>query len=488
MMTLLEGTPLFRWALAVGLVATMATAPRVTAQPVRAVPRGGEYQPSVVVRWNAALVEAVRRTNFRPMWTARALAIVNTTMYDAWAAYDPVATGVHWNRDLRRPVRERTRESVEAAISWAAYRALADLFPTQVDALFAPLLSSLGVSALSPTDPASPAGVGDSCARLVLAVRHEDGANQLGSRGGAPYSDYTGYAPVNTPERVVDPNRWQPLRAADGTAQAFLAPHWRHVTPFALPAPDALRPPPPPRYPGAQYAAEAGDVQRLNADLTDRDKVIAEYWADGPATETPPGHWSVLAQWVSARDRHTLSQDVVMFFALGNAQLDASIAVWDAKVAYDYARPITAIRFLNAGKTIAAWGGPGRGTRLIPGEAFTPYIATPPFAEYTSGHSAFSMAAAEILTMVTGSPLFGARYTMRAGTSTIEPGVTPATDVALSWPTFRDAADEAGVSRRLGGIHFESGDSASRDMGRAVAALAWARVQHFVGGQARRQW
>jgi len=177
----------------------------------------------------------------------------------------------------------------------------------------------------------------------------------------------------------------------------------------------------------------------------------------------------------------------VMFFALGNAMLDASIAVWDAKVAYDYVRPVSAIRFLGRGSTIAAWGGPGLGTRLIPGEGFRPYIDTPPFAEYPSGHSGFSAAAAAVLTAVTRSPLFGASATIAAGSSRVEPGVTPAVPITLTWPTFDDAADEAGISRRYGGIHFESGDLASRAMGDAIGRQTWERVQRHLGGGRRRR-
>lgn len=470
----------------VALTLSVLPAPAAAQTPGQAVPRAA-YAPRVVVRWNAALVDAVRRTGFRPMWAARALAIVHTAMYDAWAAYDPVAVGVYWDGDLRRPYSERDEAHVRDAVSLAAYRTLVDLFPSQTSTLFDPLLRELGLSAAATSDPTTPAGLGSRCAALVVASRHGDGANQLGLAGAGPYADYTGYTPVNTPELLRDPNRWQPLRAADGTAQAFIAPQWRLVTPFALTSPSQFRPGPPPLYPDPQYAAEADAVRQLSADLTDREKVIAEYWADGPNTETPPGHWAVLAQWVSARDRHTVGQDVVMYFALGNALLDASIAVWDAKVVYDYVRPISAIRFLGAGRTIAAWGGPGLGTRLIPGEAFRPYIATPAFAEYTSGHSAFSAAAAAVLTAYTRSPLFGASHTVRAGASTVEPGVTPATDITLRWPTFADAADEAGISRRYGGIHFESGDLASRAMGDAIGRQTWRKVQQLVGGAVRRR-
>jgi hypothetical protein len=463
---------------------TAAAAPGAAQPPGLAVPRTA-YEPSVVVRWNAALIEAVRRTGFRPMWTARALAVVHTAMYDAWASYDPIAVGVHWDSDLRRPVVERTEANVRAAVSLAAYRTLVDLFPTQTTALFDPLLRELGLSAVSSADTSTPAGLGTRCASLVLGMRHRDGANQLGLEGGSPYADYTGYAPVNTPEELRDPNRWQPLRAGDGTVQSFLAPHWNRVQPFALTSAAQFRPGPPPQFPSLQYVLEAVAVQRLNADLTDREKAIAEYWADGPSTETPPGHWSVLAQQVAARDRHGLSQDVVLFFALGNALLDTSIAVWDAKVVYDYVRPVSAIRFLA--RNAVQIGAPGQGAGPLPGATFTPYLATPPFAEYTSGHSGFSAAAAAVLAAYTRSPLFGASHTVKAGSSTIEPGRTPATDITLTWPTFAEAADEAGLSRRYGGIHFESGDLISRTMGDAIGRQVWLKVQQLLGGTVRRR-
>ncbi|MCC6992099.1 MAG: vanadium-dependent haloperoxidase [Acidobacteria bacterium] len=457
------------------------------AVPWQAVPRGA-YEPSVVIQWNDALLEAVRRTSFRPMWTARALAMVHTAMFDAWAAYDSVATGVSWDTDIRRPLSQRSDAAVRDAVSMAAYRALADLFPTQRATLFDPLLQRLGLApASASTDLSVPAGLGNRCAALVLTARHSDGANQLGNLGGGAYSDYTGYTPVNTPDRLVDPNRWQPLRTPDGGQQVFIAPQWRLVTPFALTSPAQFRPPAPPLYPSARYREEAEAVVRLSADLTDREKAIAEYWADGPNTETPPGHWGLLAQAVAARDHHTLGDDVIMYFALANALLDASIAVWDAKTTYDYVRPISAIRFLFAGQTIAAWGGPGQGTRLIRGETFQPYIATPAFAEYTSGHSGFSAAAAAVLTAYTGSPLFNGSVTIRAGSSLTEPGRAPAVDVTLTWPTFDDASREAGLSRRFGGIHFESADLASRAMGTAIGQQTWAAVERRLGGRPRRR-
>src|SRR5918993_5324673 len=98
---------------------------------------------NVVVQWNQALLQAVRTTQFAPMLAARALAVTHTCMYDAWAAYDPVADGVHWPVSLRQPTGEHTDANKVEAISFAAHAALVDLFPSQTP-LFDSLLSSLG--------------------------------------------------------------------------------------------------------------------------------------------------------------------------------------------------------------------------------------------------------------------------------------------------------------------------------------------------------
>ncbi len=471
--------------LAVPLIAALLIAQPTSARAHPESPHPETWRPSVVIEWNQALLEAVRRTGFRPMWTARALAVVHTAMYDAWAAYQDHAEGVYWTENLRRPRRERSAARAGRAASMAAYRTLADLFPSQTSALFDPLARAQG---LDPSDTSfdlsTSAGVGNRAAALCLNAAHADGSNQLGDlSNGVPYSDYTGYTPVNTPEQLADPNRWQPLRVANGTVQTFLAPHWGLVTPFGMTSGSQFRPGPPPQYPSEAYLAEVEAVRQLSAGLDDRQKMSAEYWADGPNTETPPGHWSLFAQFVSARDRHTLNQDMRLFFALGNAMLDASIAVWDAKVTYDFIRPVSAIRFVYAGQNIGAWGGPGQGTRIITGERFQSYIATPPFAEYTSGHSAFSAAAATVLAAFTGSQRFGFSQTFPAGRSTIEPGITPATAITLRWRTFGDAAAEAGLARRYGGIHFETGDLVSRRLGERVGKRAWQQAQRYVRGR-----
>ncbi|MDQ3570089.1 MAG: hypothetical protein M3396_05575 [Actinomycetota bacterium] len=176
----------------------------------------------VVIVWNEALLEAVRRSPIGPPMVARALAVAHTCMFDAWAAYDQRAVGTRLGGSLRRPAKERNVANKATAVSFAAYRAAVDLFPKSRSAVFDPLMARLGHDPSTTTNhTATPASVGNVACRAVLDYRHRDGANQLGDEpGGAPgvgYSDYTGYVPANAPmdtrspfdpPTVVDPDRW----------------------------------------------------------------------------------------------------------------------------------------------------------------------------------------------------------------------------------------------------------------------------------------
>jgi hypothetical protein len=491
---------------------------------------------TLVVKWNEAALDAIRQTHLGPPMVARALAIVHTCIYDAWSPSDSVAVGTRFGGFFRRPM---TSPEKEEAISYAAYRALRDLFPqalfpSGVTPQYETLMTSLGYDpSVTATDPATGSGLGNLVAHAVLAFRDGDGANQnnyLPPTTPPPpppppssYDDFTGYAPVNTPTAINDPDRWQPLdvpianaaappprtggpcaTVADSTPpalptptgtkqQVFSGPHWGLVTPFALTSGDQFRPIiGPAKSADALYRIQADQILAYSANLTDEQKVIAEYWADGPLSELPPGHWCLFAQCVSQRGGHDLDADVQLFFALTNAIFDASIACWDAKRAYDSVRPITAIHHLYTGQQVEAWAGPYQGTKCINGQDWKPYqaatVVTPPFAEYLSGHSTFSAAGAEILKRFTGSDNFGASYTQPAGTSRVEPKqagkpyFVPATDVTLYWATFTDAAGQAAISRRYGGIHFVQGDLDGRMMGRMVAAQAWDKAQAYIQG------
>jgi hypothetical protein len=165
-----------------GLAALLTLATLVAVRtPVAA--SGAERIPArsdnVVLLWNEAALQAVRDTRPAPTVTARALAVVHASIYDAWAAYDAKAVGSRLGGSLRQPPAERTPANKRTAISYAAYRALVNLFPARTDS-FDALMAALGHDPADATTGTGPAGVGIRAAAAVLAHRADDGANQAG--------------------------------------------------------------------------------------------------------------------------------------------------------------------------------------------------------------------------------------------------------------------------------------------------------------------
>lgn len=306
--------------------------------------RAEAAKPNVVIQWNQAALQGVRDSTLGPPMVARALAIAHTCAYDAWAAYDERALGTHFGGKLRRPAKERSLANKNEAISFAFYRAAVDLFPGDKSSVFDPLMAKLGYDINNAsTDLTTPTGIGNVACNAVLTFRHTDGSNQLGALtpSGVPYADYTGYIPVNLPSTVPvtdistikDPSRWQPLTYFNGKSvvtSTFVGAQWYKVQPFAMTSPDEFRSFTalfgPALYGSDTYVEQGQELIDMSANLTDEQKMIAEYWANGPHSELPPGHWDLFAQFVSQRDHHTLDDDVKMFFALTNAVFDAGIA------------------------------------------------------------------------------------------------------------------------------------------------------------------
>lgn len=439
---------------------------------------------NVALQWNDVTVTAIKTTSAAPTVASRALFIVHSAIYDAWAAYDAKAIG----SIPGAPPRQQSNAGSlllnrSSAISYAAYRTLLDLFPTQ-EAVFFRRMVDLGYDpSITATTPSTPPGVGNAAAAAQLAIRHGDGSNQKGDLGGAPYSDYTDYVPVNFPDNLTDWNHWQPTRAASGAVQRFLSPHWGRVTPFALKSADQFRPGPPPQAGTWLFAERLRGVMRLNAELDDRGKMSAEYWDDFAGTDTPPGHWNRLAQEISKRDVHDLDQDVKMFFALNAAEHDVSVACWDAKRFYDYIRPVSAVREYFKGQQVTGWAGPGKGITTIDGSEWLPWITTPPHPEFPSGHSAYSNAAAEILKRLKdGNDTFVKKVVFAPGSSRFDPGKSPEKETTLEWLTFSEVAEDAAWSRRAAGIHFDEADFRSRVLGRGVAGVVWERYLKLIDG------
>lgn len=446
------------------------------------------HQPPLALRWSRLTCDAIYFAKMPPTIAARALAMVHTAMYDAWTAYSggcevSTTTGAR----LKRPDEECTRQNRETAFSYAAYRVLKALFgddflEDRKDVLATLMKEARCKAGNSSMDPTTPEGIGNLSAELVIDCRRGDGSNQ-----DEKYADYTGYCPVNAPppkRPLEDPEKWQPQRNDKKEPQVFTTPHWGLVKPFALTWGGQFRPPAPSGCGSAKFHKQVEDLIQISACLTDEQKLIAEYWAgmhedkfENSSTVPGYGYWTVppaqccrIADFIAVKNEFKNTSVIKLLFAVSNALLDASIAAWDAKVYYDFARPDSTIHELYDNYCFDAWGGPCEGAVNMQGENWCPYLlTTPPFAEYPSGHSTFSRAIAEVITRLCGTNEYGDCITFPANSSVIEPKCTPCEEITLSWRTLHEAADQAGWSRRYGGIHFEEGDLRGRELGREVA-------------------
>lgn len=450
-------------------------------------------------RWLNVMQEAaardVDREGARPTVLSRQMAVWATALYDAWAAYDERAVGTRLGATLRRPAEERTDRNRNEALSHASYRALVGMFPADA-AWLAERMRELGFDPDdSSLDPATPRGVGNLAAKAVLEYRLRDGSNQLGDEpgcDGAPYSDYTGYVPVNTPERIVDPDRWQPITFTrpDGTkfTPGFLTPHWYKVKPFALESTAQFRPGPPPKTTtdDALLKRQTDEVLELNRSLTPREKAVVEFMRDGPRSTGQSGHWLRFAQDVSRRDRHGLDADVKLYFAIANVAFDAFLSCWETKRFYDSSRPWTLVRHYYKGQRVRGWAGPQGGVVEMPAEEWHPYspyvFITPPFPGYTSGHATVSGACAKLLELFTGSDVYGAREVRRCCVLT---ETATGEEVALDLPTFSGTAEMAARSRAMGGYHISIDNDVGLQVGRELAVWSWPRYQAYWDGSAR---
>ncbi len=280
----------------------------------------------------------------------------------------------------------------------------------------------------------------------------------------------------------------------------------------------------------------------------DYGRVLAEFWADGPDSETPPGHWFTILNYVNDHPLfekkfrgegtvlNDLEWDVKAYFILGGAMHDVAVSAWGIKGYYDYVRPISAIRYMadrgqstdaslpsyhphglplseglieivnegdilagafneNVGKIkLYTWRGPDwiidpnidvAGVDWILAEEWFPYqrpsFVTPPFAGYVSGHSTYSRAASEILTLLTGDEYFpGGMGTFDIAKDEFlkfERG--PSMDMQLQWATYRDASDQTSLSRIWGGIHPPIDDIPGRVIGKKIGIEAFLFAEEY---------
>lgn len=380
----------------------------------------GTAQADVVTDWNNTLLNAVRSTNTPPPRASRAMAIVSAAVYDSAISIE--GGRLPYYRSINTP-----GANIEAAVASAAHAALSQLFPTQQAAFDAQLSLSLG---MIPDGAAKTAGInlGQTIATSFVAHRANDGSAS---------------SVVYTPG--TDPGDWRPTPPAFAPA---LLPQWPNVTPFAMTSGSQFRPVAPPALNSPEYTAAFNEVKELgridSATRTAEQTDIARLWAAGGGTITPPGMWNKIAQDLGAS--LSIADKARMFATLNLATADAAINSWDAKYAYDFWRPVAGIREADTDGNVDTISDP----------TWTPLLTTPPFPAYTSGHSTFSAASAAAL-----AAFFG--------TDALSFSVT-GDDVAITrnFTSLMGAAEEAGISRIYGGIHWSFDNTAGLAAGEQV--------------------
>jgi PAP2 superfamily len=261
---------------------------------------------------------------------------------------------------------------------------------------------------------------------------------------------------------VPVPGAWQP------TPPAFtpvpLQPCWGLIRPMVLTSGQECPPPGhPPFSPdtGSDVYAAGLEVYHVGVGLTAEQKTIADYWSDGPvATGTPPGHWIALVSQIASHDGLSLTAAAEAYARVGLAVHDAFIGCWDAKYAYNLQRPVT---FIN--------------DHIDP--SWRPYLVTPNFPSYTSGHSTQSGAAAHVLTDMFGRKRF-------TDTTHTDHGLMPPQE-PRTFDSFEEAAAEAAVSRLYGGIHFAFDNDHGLVSGQCIGQAILDRVQFKRDGEQRQR-
>jgi len=567
---------------------------------------------SVARQWDEEILSAIRIDLPRPPIHARNLFHLSIAMWDAWATYDPMARGYLTIEKHASADPEADRAEAISYAAYGVLNQRYKISPNAATSLasFTARMTALGYDpGITTTVGDTPAAVGNRIAQAVIQYGLNDGSNEANNYADPTYSPVNPPLIVALPGVTMnDPNRWQPLALSHqvtqngipipGAVQTYVCPQWGSVLPFAANL-NALIPDPPPRLhdpsTDAAFKLAAVDMIRASSNLTPDDgvtmdispasfgnnplgtndgggypmnpvtgqpyspeivkrgdfrRVIAEFWADGPNSETPPGHWNVMANNVSDSPLvekriggtgpvvNDLEWDVKLYFAVNAAEHDAAYGCWGTKRIFDSARPISMVRYMGElGQSsdptgpsynpdglplvpglievitpessapgqrhadladfvgeiaIFAWpGGPAdpttqySGVQWIRAKEWVPYqkdtFVTPAFAAFTSGHSTFSRAGAEVLTHFTGSPFFpgGLGTFLARQNQFLKFELGPSTDVQLQWATYYDAADQAGQSRIWGGIHILADDFNGRVMGSAIGDNVYDKARTY---------
>jgi hypothetical protein len=362
---------------------------------------------NAVLDWNDVGLAAVLTARQLPPDGARAMAMMHVAMFDAVNA---VPVGV----------------SPSAAAASAARTVLLKLFPEQRDAVERAYAASRKAISSEPGIDAA-ASVGERVANRCLAMRANDGVGAANT-----------YRPFTSPGAYV-------------STALPVSYEWRAVQPWFMKQPSQYRPEPPPALTSAIWARDYNEIKELgsraSAKRTPEQTETARFW-----TLTGVASWNPVVRSLTAAQARPLVDDARLFALVNMAATDAFIAVFDAKYAYHFWRPVTAIRNGdNDGNDATA-----------PDASWVPLVDTPLHPEYPCAHCITAGAVAAVL-----ETEFGAgRVTEITMTSATAPGITH------RWTRIADYVKEVNNARVWGGIHFRNSTEVGERMGRQIGRLA----------------
>jgi hypothetical protein len=378
----------------------------------------------VVTEWNQRAGASVLEAKIYPFAGTRVMAIVHTAMFDAINSIEGRYTPYKFK------VSAPAGSSPEAAGVAAAHAALVGLFPEQKPALDASYAASL---AQIPDGAGKTSGiaVGEEVAAKVLAWRATDGADAANT-----------YRPVTTPCVYV-------------VTALPIGTQWGSVTPWVMERGSQFHPGPPPALSSAEWAADYNEIKEIgakkSAKRTSEQTEMARFW-----TITGPQSFDPIARQLANAPGRSLIQNARLFALVEMAVADSYIAVFEAKYAYNFWRPITAIRNGDIDGNDATARDP----------SWEPLVDTPLHPEYPCAHCINSSAARAVL-----ESEFGAGPHSLTMTSATAPGVTH------KWASIAEYAEEVSLARIYGGLHYRNSTMVGKAMGKKIGDLA---VQNYL--------
>jgi PKD repeat protein len=387
-----------------------------------------------VVAWNNTALQAVATAQWMPPQASRAFAMLHGAMYEAVNAVEQKG------EVYRTSLTADPNAYKEAAAAQAAFEILTEVFPSQTAAFEARLALSLDAV---PDGPGKDAGIalGQAAADAILQWRSNDGSQMAMKMMMDPFTGGT------------DPGQWRPT-PPDNLPGMFY--HWRLVQPFAMTSVSQFRPGPPPALDSAQYAQDFNETRtiggKVSASRTMDQSMMATFWVGMPGTIGEAGRMNLIAQQAAAANNNTLYENARLFALVNVALADAAIAGMDCKYTHVFWRPITAMREADSD------GNDGTDADAL----WEPYINTPAHPEYISTHSTLTKAAATVL-----ASFFGGDAADLELPAFMDP------NMIRHYDSFSQVAEEAGLSRIYGGIHFRFSYTTGSQMGRQIGEYVW---------------